>query len=149
MRARLEYDDKAAFLERVAAWLWTRTAVIVGAVALLTAVSGSASAQTGAVSGIAGLVRDTSGAVLPGVNVEASSPALIEQVVSVVTDSQGQYKLVNLRPGNYTVVFSLAGFGSVKRAGIELTVGFTAPLNVEMAKTLRNLEKRLSKAENK
>ncbi len=57
-----------------------------------------ASAQTGAGS-IAGVVRDTTGAVLPGVTVEASSPALIEKVRSVVSDGEGQYKIIELRPG--------------------------------------------------
>src|SRR5262245_57381141 len=82
--------------------------------------------------GIAGLVRDTSGAVLPGVTVEASSPALIEKVRSVVSDGQGQYKIVDLRPGTYTVTFTLPGFNTIKREGIELTTGFTANVSVEM-----------------
>ena len=60
--------------------------------------------------GIAGVVKDTSGAVLPGVTVEASSPALIEKVRTVVSDSQGQYSIVALRPGTYTVTFVLAWF---------------------------------------
>jgi hypothetical protein len=72
------------------------------------AMSGSSFAQ----SAIAGVVKDTSGAVLPGVTVEASSPALIEKSRSVVTDSQGQYKIVDLRPGTYAVMFTLAGFRS-------------------------------------
>src|SRR5438552_10418736 len=67
---------------------------------------------------IAGLVRDTTGAVLPGVTVEAASPALIEKVRSVVTDDLGQYKIVDLRPGPYTVTFALSGFSTVKRAGL-------------------------------
>ena len=79
-----------------------------------------------AASGIAGVVRDTSGGVMPGVTVEASSPALIEKVRSVVTDADGQYKIIDLRPGAYTVTFSLAGFSTVKRDGIELSAGFTA-----------------------
>ena len=61
---------------------------------------------------IAGLVKDTSGAVLPGVTVEASSPALIEKTRSVVTDGTGQYKIVDLRPGTYTVTFTLPGFST-------------------------------------
>ncbi len=81
---------------------------------------------------IAGVVKDTSGAVLPGVTVEAASPALIEKTRSVVTDGTGQYKIVDLRPGAYTVTFSLAGFSTVKREGIELTGSFTATVNSDM-----------------
>src|SRR5262245_20681232 len=76
-------------------------------------------------SGIAGVVRDATGAVLPGVTVEAASPALIEKVRTAVTDNEGQYKIIDLRPGTYGVTFSLTGFSSVKRDGIELTAGFT------------------------
>ena len=70
---------------------------------------------------ITGVVRDTSGAVLPGVTVEAASPALIEKVRTVVTDGNGQFRIVDLRPGAYTVTFTLPGFNTVKRDGIELT----------------------------
>ena len=59
---------------------------------------------------ITGIVKDASGAVLPGVTVEASSPALIEKTRSVVTDGTGQYRIVDLRPGTYTVTFALPGF---------------------------------------
>ena len=83
-------------------------------------------------SAIAGVVRDGTGAVMPGVIVEASSPVLIERVRSVVTDEKGQYKIVELRPGTYTVTFSLPGFSTVKREGIELTADFTAPVNADM-----------------
>jgi hypothetical protein len=81
---------------------------------------------------IAGVVRDTSGAVMPGVTVEAASPALIEKVRSVITDSQGLYRIVDLRPGTYTVTFALPGFSTVKREGISLTTGFTANVNAEL-----------------
>ena len=87
-------------------------AVVIGALLLPAAVY--------AQSSLAGVARDTSGAVLPGVTVEASSPALIEKVRSVVTDASGQYKIVDLRPGTYTVTFTLTGFSIVKREGIEL-----------------------------
>jgi len=70
--------------------------------------------------------------VLPGVTVEAASPALIEKVRTAVTDDQGQYKIVDLRPGSYTVTFTLVGFSTVKREGIELTTGFTATANAEL-----------------
>ena len=83
-------------------------------------------------SGIAGVVKDASGAVLPGVTVEASSPALIEKVRTVVTDGEGRYNVVDLRPGAYAVTFTLTGFSTVKREGIELTAGFTATVNAEM-----------------
>jgi hypothetical protein len=81
---------------------------------------------------ITGVARDTSGAVLPGVTVEATSPALIERVRSAVTDGTGQYRIVDLRPGTYTVTFTLTGFSTVKREGIELSGGFTATINGEL-----------------
>jgi len=77
-------------------------------------------------SGIAGVVRDTTGGVMPGVTVEAASPALIEKVRTVISDNQGQYKIVDLVPGTYTVTFTLVGFNAVKREGIILTADFTA-----------------------
>ncbi|MBM3466151.1 MAG: carboxypeptidase regulatory-like domain-containing protein, partial [Armatimonadetes bacterium] len=83
-------------------------------------------------TGIAGVVRDSSGGVLPGVTVEASSPALIEKVRTVVTDGQGLYSIVDLRPGTYTVTFTLPGFSTVRREGIELTTSFTATVNAEL-----------------
>jgi len=86
-------------------------------------------AQTGS---IAGVVKDTTGAVLPGVTVEAASPALIERIRTVTTDEKGQYKIIDLRPGIYTVTFTLAGFNGVKREGIEVTTQFTAPVNADL-----------------
>src|SRR5215471_7805652 len=83
-------------------------------------------------SAIAGVVKDTTGAVLPGVIVEVASPVLIEKVRSATTDAQGQYKIVDLRPGTYSVTFSLTGFSTVKREGIELPANFTAPVNADM-----------------
>jgi hypothetical protein len=83
-------------------------------------------------STIAGVVRDASGGVLPGVTVEVASPALIEKVRTVVTDSEGRYSVVSLRPGTYRVTFTLPGFGMVVREGIELTSDFTANVNAEM-----------------
>ena len=68
-------------------------------------------------SSIAGVVRDTSGAVLPGVTVEAASPSLIEKTRTVTTDSSGQYKVVDLRPGEYSVTFSLEGFTTRQARG--------------------------------
>ena len=81
---------------------------------------------------IAGTVRDTSGAVLPGVTVEAASPALIERVRLGTTDGSGQYRIIELRPGMYTLTFSLPGFNTVRREDVELTGTFVATINVEM-----------------
>jgi hypothetical protein len=81
---------------------------------------------------ITGVVRDSSGAVLPGVTVEAASPALIERVRSGVSDGSGQYRIENLRPGDYTVTFTLPGFSAVIREGITLTGMFVATVNVDL-----------------
>jgi hypothetical protein len=88
-----------------------------------------ARAQT---ASIAGVVKDTTGGVMPGVSVEAASPALIEKVRSATTDSSGQYKIIDLQPGTYTVTFVLPGFNTVKREGIVLTSDFTAAVNAEL-----------------
>ena len=104
-----------------------RTAVLVGCLVLL-AFPPAASAQ----SAIAGLVTDSSGAVLPGVTVEAASRALIEKVRMVLTDDQGRYTVVDLRPGVYSITFTLAGFSTVVREGVELPASFTATVNVEL-----------------
>lgn len=82
---------------------------------------------------LAGVVRDPSGAVLPGVTVEAASPALIEKVRAVVTDGTGQYRIVDLRPGTYTLTFTLPGFNTVARTGIELSGSGTVTVNSEMS----------------
>ena len=81
---------------------------------------------------IGGVVRDASGAVIPGATVEAASPALIEKVRSVVTDGSGQYRIVALAPGRYTVTFTLPGFNTFVREGIELEGTFVATVNAEM-----------------
>src|SRR6185503_12328687 len=81
---------------------------------------------------ITGTVKDTSGALLPGVTVEASSPALIEKVRTAVSDGTGQYRIEDLRPGIYTVNFTLTGFSAFRREGIELTGSFTATVNADM-----------------
>src|SRR5262245_43410317 len=70
---------------------------------------------------LSGLVRDTSGAVLPGVTVEASSPVLIEKVRSGITDGTGRYTIPDLRPGTYRLSFSLTGFKTVVRDRVELS----------------------------
>ena len=93
--------------------------------------SQDASAQLGA-SAIAGVVRDATGSVLPGVTVEVASPALIDKTRSVVTDGNGLYRVVDLRPGTYLVTFTLAGFNTVRREGIELVANFTATVNADL-----------------
>lgn len=100
----------------VTAWIW---------LALLPA---AALAQ----SSITGVVRDSSGGVLPGVTVEAASDALIEGTRSAITDDQGLYRLVDLRPGTYNMTFSLPGFNSFKRDGLQLAAEFTATINAEL-----------------
>jgi hypothetical protein len=108
---------------------------VVSSVVLVAAllVCSPAAAWAQSQSGIVGVVRDTSGAVLPGVSVEAASPALIEKVRSAATDSQGRYTIIDLRPGLYTVTFSLAGFRTVRQEGLQLPAAFTATVNGEMA----------------
>src|ERR1051325_7455841 len=81
---------------------------------------------------LTGTVRDDSGGVLPGVTVEASSPALIEKVRTADTDSSGQYRITTLNPGTYTLTFRLQGFNVVKREGIELNGPATLTIPIEM-----------------
>ncbi len=81
---------------------------------------------------IAGAVRDSSGAVMPGVTVEVSSEALIEKARTAISDSAGQYKIVDLPPGVYQVAFTLAGFKTMRREGIEMSGTFAAQVNGEM-----------------
>ena len=102
---------------------------LVGVVIAVGLLPSTSAAQT---TGIAGVVRDTSGGVLPGVTVEASSPALIEKVRTASTDSQGRYNIVDLRPGVYTVTFTLTGFSTIKREGIEIEAQFTANVNADL-----------------
>ena len=102
----------------------------IGCALLLLPVAAWAQASSGA---IGGTVRDASGGVLPGVTVEASSPALIEKVRTAVTDSQGLYQIVDLRPGPYTVSFTLPGFSTLRREGVDIGAGFTATVNAEVA----------------
>ncbi len=83
-------------------------------------------------SGIAGVVKDATGGAIPGVTVEASSEVLIERTRSVVTDGEGQYRFVDLRPGAYSMTFSLAGFTTIKRDGIQLPADFVANISVDM-----------------
>ncbi len=106
-----------------------RTAeAVLFALAVLCLLPSAAQAQ----SAFAGIVKDTTGAVLPGVMVEAASPVLIEKTRSVVTDEGGAYRLVDLRPGTYTLSFTLTGFSTVVREGLELPSDFTMTVNFEM-----------------
>ena len=105
-----------------------RFALCMFALAVLVCAPAAAFAQ----ASIVGLVKDASGAVLPGVTIEAASPALIEKVRSVVTDGTGQYRIERLRPGTYSVTFTLPGFSTVKREGIELTGTFVATVNADL-----------------
>ena len=102
-----------------------RTLLVLGS---LVVVPTAAYAQ----ASITGVVKDTSGAVLPGVTVEASSPALIEKTRSVVTDGSGQYRIVDLRPGVYSVTFGLSGFNTFKRDGVALEGSFVATINADL-----------------
>jgi hypothetical protein len=107
--------------------LFARTFLFV--VASLILVPALASAQ----SAFTGTVKDTSGAVMPGVTIEAASPVLIEKVKSTISDENGQYRIVDLRPGTYTLTFTLPGFNTQAREGIELQSNFTATINVELS----------------
>src|SRR5687768_14668735 len=108
-----------------------RLAVLFVALLHLTVGASDGRAQAAQAS-LTGVVRDASGAVLPGVSVEAASPALIEKVRTVTTDGAGQYRIEQLRTGTYTVTFSLAGFTTIKRDGVVLTGSFNATVNVDL-----------------
>ena len=99
---------------------------------LVALVSFTLPSMANAQAAITGVVRDGSGGVLPGVTVEAASPVLIEKVRSVATDGTGQYRIVDLRPGTYSVTVSLPGFNTFKREGIELSGSFVATVNAEL-----------------
>ena len=98
-----------------------------GLLALLLLLPGLAAAQE-----IGGTVTDTTGGVLPGVTVEVRSPDIIEQVRTAVSDGNGQYLVVALEAGTYSVTYSLPGFGTLVREGIELSFGFTANVDVQL-----------------
>src|SRR2546426_681370 len=103
--------------------------ILSAAVLLLPAAVGA----QGDRASISGLVSDSTGAVLPGVTVEAASPALIERTRTGITDSAGRYSIVDLRPGTYTVTFTLPGFRAVRREGILLEGAFAAQVNASLA----------------
>ena len=104
---------------------WLRAAAVVAAVLMAPALARAQGAITGAVT-------DESGAALPGVTVEASSPALIEKVRTVFTDAQGLYRLVDLRPGTYKVTFTLPGFATFVRDGLTLEGAAAVTVNGQM-----------------
>src|SRR4051812_41589029 len=107
---------------------FAKWAALLGVLALLPT---QAMAQQETAS-IAGVVKDASGAVLPGVTIEASSPVLIEKVRTAVSDGNGAYRIVNLPAGTYTVTFALTGFSTYKREGILLQGALNASVNADM-----------------
>lgn len=113
------------FLKGVFMRVLNRVLIVAGLLALLPA---SAFAQ----ATITGVVKDASGAVLPGVTVEVASPVLIEKVRTDITDGAGQYRIVDLLAGTYSVTFTLTGFSTVKREGVELSGAFIASINADM-----------------
>jgi hypothetical protein len=108
--------------------MWTFGRRLAAALLVVLLLPAAAFAQ----AAITGVVKDASGAVLPGVTVEAASPVLIEKVRSVATDDTGQYRIVDLRPGTYSVTFTLPGFSTMKRDGIELSGDFVATVNGDL-----------------
>ncbi len=102
-------------------------ALLHGVLSILVPAAASAQAS------IAGTVRDSSGAVLMGVSVEAASPALIEKIRATTTDDAGRYAILDLRPGTFTVTFSLPGFTTLTRDGITLRGSLEATVNAELA----------------
>jgi hypothetical protein len=109
--------------------MWRYGASCCAALFMVLLIPAAAHAQGGSITGI---VRDTSGAVLPGVTVEASSPILIEKTRSVVSSGDGVYRIVNLLPGTYTVTATLPGFATYKRDAIEIAGDFTATINIDL-----------------
>src|SRR5258705_6740787 len=97
----------------------SRVCVLMVSFVCLAAVPDTAWEQAGGT--ISGLVTDTTGGILPGVTVEAASPALISGSVTAVSDGAGRYTVAQLRPGNYTVTFTLDGFNKLIRTGIVLS----------------------------
>ena len=103
-----------------------------GLVLLTGALLISSTAHAQSTGSIAGVAQDTTDAALPGVTVEVASPALIEGVRAVVTDGTGNYQVISLPPGTYSVTFTLPGFSTMVREGIELSAGFSANVTMQM-----------------
>ena len=130
-----KFRDATRFCEEhsmsTLSWSGRVVAVLTFCVSLIAGTT-SALAQGTSAAGIAGVAKDASGGVLPGVSVEVSSPALIEKVRTTVTDERGQYQITELRPGTYTVTFTLSGFATLVKDGLQLTSSFTATVNAEL-----------------
>jgi hypothetical protein len=105
---------------------------VLGLLCVLALVPASARAQGIGAASIVGVVKDASGAVLPGVTIEAASPVLIEKVRTAVSDSEGRYQIAELRPGTYSLSFSLQGFTTYKRDALQLVPNFVATINADM-----------------
>ena len=115
-------------MDATGCWRLPRILLVVVAATVASLIPGLARAQQ-----IGGTVTDSTGALLPGVTVEARSPALIEQVRTVVTNDAGQYLIVALETGVYTVTFTLPGFRTVVREGVRLSTGFTADIDAQLS----------------
>src|SRR5205823_10501786 len=100
--------------------------------AILTVVAFAAAGHAQTLGTITGVVKDTQGAVIPGVSVEVASPALIEKTRSVVTNESGQYQIVSLPVGTYSVTFTLPGFTTIRRDDVGILANFTATINAEL-----------------
>src|SRR5882762_2661478 len=125
---RSSWSTASVTLEGDMRFVVLRVGTLAGLALVLILLPRTAAAQ----STIAGLVTDSSGAVLPGVTVEAASPALIEKVRNAVTNSEGRYSIIDLRPGTYVMTFMLPGFNTVRREGLDLGANVDLPVNAEL-----------------
>jgi hypothetical protein len=126
------FENRRSFQEEEPTMKHVRFASLGAAVATFTILVAAPAAAQVATGVVAGVVKDATGGVMPGVTVEASSPALIEKTRSAITDGEGQYKIISLPTGTYTVTFTLEGFNIVKRENIDIKAAFTAAVNAEM-----------------
>ena len=109
-----------------------RCGIVAAAVLASIALFGNVVSAQEAKPSIAGIVRDSSGGVMPGVTVEIASPALIEKTRSTVTDGSGQFRIIDLQAGTYSVTFQLSGFTTLKREGVEVSGGGVITVNAEL-----------------